>query len=581
MLTIVFSVASLVMVIPFLELLFGMQEPVYQTPEFSLSWHYVREWFYYLMTLYIDQHGKVAGLAFLVIVVIGVFFMKNFFRYGAIYMLAPIRNGIVRDLQRQLYAKTLTLPMAYFSNERRGDLIVRLSNDVREIEQSIIGMIEALVKSPVTILFYIGVMLATHVQLTLMVLGMLLVTGLLVARVGQRLKRQSLEGQNLLGRLVSLIDETLGGMRIIKAFNAEHQQEERFYRETEYYFRTMNRIIRRRDLSSPLTEFLAIVILGALLWLGGRIVLNGGVPAPQFIFIMVTFSQLIPPVKEFFASFYNVQKGIASVERINHVLHEDQKIREPANPKPLRQFRQEIRFEHVYFAYHRRDDQWILQDINLVIPRGKTVALVGPSGAGKTTLADLVPRFYDVEKGCILLDGHDIREYSLKDLRGLMGIVSQHPVLFNETIAANIAFGKPGASREEIIQAARVANAHDFIIRLEKGYDTSIGDQGQKLSGGERQRLTLARAVLRDPEILILDEATSSLDSESEKLVQEALFKLMKNRTSLVIAHRLSTIQHADVIVVMQEGRIVEQGNHQSLMKAKGAYHRLVSLQNF
>ncbi|GIV33748.1 MAG: ABC transporter ATP-binding protein [Chitinophagales bacterium] len=582
----VFSLVSIAMIIPFLNLLFKdsqTQGSALTPPTFRISVEYFIDLFNYHFLHIIQQEGKLQALIALCIVVIVVFFFKNLFRYLALFFLAPLRTRAVAEIREKLYKKLLSLPLSYFSDQKKGDLMARLTSDVQEIETGIISTIEVLFKEPITILIFLGAMLYMSPEFTAFVLIMILITALVIGRIGKSLKRASLRAQNRLGEMLAVIEETLSGMRVVKAFRAEDYQFAKFKMVNTAYTKIMNATLRRRDLSSPLSEFLGIVIVVAVLWFGGRLVLNPAYPlgAETFIGFMVIFSQLIPPAKSFSSAYYNIQKALASVDRINKILEADIRIREKPNARPIDSFRDKIEFRGVSFAYYNYDDKWVLRDVHLTIHKGKVVALVGPSGAGKTTLVDLLPRFYDPVEGQILIDGIDIRDYRLSDLRRLMGVVTQEAVLFNDTVFNNIRFGVENASLESVIQAAKIANAHEFIMRLENGYDTLIGDRGCKLSGGERQRLTIARAVLSNPDILILDEATSSLDTENEKLVQEAIYKLMANRTSIVIAHRLSTIQFADEIIVMQDGKIQERGNHASLTARNGLYKRLVDLQAF
>lgn len=589
-LSVLFSLFTLAMVIPFLSLLFQNNSDVVEVPPipaFEVSVDYAVGVFDHYFKNSIAQRGRMATLELVCGLIIMIFFLKNLFRYLAQFVLSPIRNGIVRDLRNKIYNKTLELPLSFISKEKRGDLLTRMTSDVQEIEYGIIATLENTVVSPITIIMYLGTMLYISPQLTLFVLVMILFTALVIGRIGKSLKRASVKGQSKLGDLISIIDETLSGMKITKAFTAENFLETKFQGENQQYFKIMTAMLRRKFLSSPLTEVLAIMILVVVLWFGGKLVLAPADPAaalkPEvFIGFMLIFSQLIPPAKSFSSAYYNIQKGLASSERIEELLSTDIEIKEQPDAKPIKDFTGKIEYQGVKFAYYNYDNKYVLDDINVSIPKGRMLALVGQSGSGKTTFADLLPRFYDVLNGQILIDGVDIRYYKIKDLRQLMGIVSQEPVLFNDSVHANIAFGiERDVSREDVMRAAKIANAHDFIERLDEGYDTSIGDRGSKLSGGERQRLTIARAVLRDPPILILDEATSSLDTESEKLVQDAIFKLMENRTTIVIAHRLSTIQYADEILVMQHGKVIERGNHISLMAKQGAYRKLVDLQAF
>ncbi len=536
----------------------------------------------YILSMEINQNGQLVALVKFCVAVAVVFFLKNLFRYLAVYFLSPIRTGAVRDIRNELYAKIISLPLSYYSKERKGDLISRLTDDVKEIEISIISFLEVTVREPLNIIIFLGALLFLSPQLTAFVLIMLLITGFIIGRVGKSLKKQSIEAQSVSGHLLSVIDETLSGLRIIHAFNAEQFMRRQFDKINTEYFSLNRKIITRRELSSPLTEFLAMCVVCSVLYFGGTLVLETkNLEAETFIAFMVLFAQLIPPAKNFSSASYNIRKGLASAQRVFEVLDAEVMITEKANALPIKEFKTEIEFRDAGFAYHNYDDKKILSNVNLKIGKGKMIALVGQSGAGKTTLVDLLPRFYDVSEGKILIDDTDIRDYKLNDLRHLFGMVSQESILFNDSVHNNIAFGNENATREKVMEAAKIANAHDFIMKIEHGYDSTIGDRGSKLSGGERQRLTIARAVLKNPPILILDEATSSLDSNSEKLVQEALTKLMKGRTTIVIAHRLSTIQYADEIIVMHDGVVTERGNHIGLMAKNGIYKRLVELQAF
>jgi ABC-type multidrug transport system fused ATPase/permease subunit len=510
------------------------------------------------------------------------FFSKICFGFWLCFFLAPIRSGAVREIRSDVYSKILSLPLSFYSKERKGDIIARISDDVREVEISIISFLEVTVREPLTIFIYLGALLMWSAELTAFVFVMLLVTGFIIGRVGKSLKRQSAEAQDISGRLISIVDETLGGLRIIHAFNAEDYMREQFSKINKQLFGISVRMNSRRELSSPLTEFLAMCVVCAVLYYGGTLVLEKKtLQAETFIGFMVLFAQLIPPAKGFSNAFYNIRKGLASAQRIFEILDAPVLIEEKPDARPIQNFANEIVYNKVGFSYHNFDDKKILEELNLSIAKGKLIALVGQSGAGKTTMVDLLPRFYDVSCGQILIDGVDVRDYKLSDLRNLFGMVSQEAILFNDTVFNNIAFGLKNVTLQQVIEAATIANAHDFISKLSDGYETVIGDRGNKLSGGERQRLTIARAVLANPPILILDEATSSLDSGSEKLVQDALTKLMRGRTTIVIAHRLSTIQYADEIIVMQDGKIAERGNHISLMAKSGIYKRLVELQAF
>lgn len=581
-LTVFFSLFSVVMIIPFLQLLFGKIPKVVVEPQLGFSAEALIEYMKYLLSTEIMTGGQLAALVKFCAAIALLFFFKNLFRYLAVYFLAPIRSGSVRDLRNELYAKILSLPLSYYSKERKGDIISRLTDDVKEVEISIISFIEVTVREPLNIIIFLGALLMLSPQLTAFVFVMLLVTGFIIGRVGKSLKKQSIEAQSVSGRLLSIADETLGGLRVIHAFNAEKFMRGQFDKINTEFFTLSKKINTKRDLSSPLTEFLAMCVVCTVLYYGGVLVLeHKNLEAETFIAFMVLFAQLIPPAKNFSSATYNIRKGLASAQRIFEVLDAEVKISESNTAVSIKQFKTEIEFRNAGFSYHNFDDKKILDSINLKVEKGKMIALVGQSGAGKTTMVDLLPRFYDVSEGEILIDGKNVRDYKLKDLRGLFGMVSQESILFNDSVHNNIAFGIENATRDEVIAAAKIANAHDFIMKLENGYDSTIGDRGGKLSGGERQRLTIARAVLKNPPILILDEATSSLDSNSEKLVQDALTKLMKGRTTVVIAHRLSTIQYADEIIVMQDGKISERGNHIGLMAKEGIYKKLVELQAF
>lgn len=574
----IFSLFSFLMVVPFLEVLFGTTDPVTQKPELTISVNSLIQRFNYELGYLIEHEGPIAALIFICALIIVTSLFKNLFRYLSLYVMSPARHGVTRNIRNEMYNKVLSLPISYFSEERKGNLLTRVSSDVQEVEFSMLHTLEVIFKEPITILIYLITLFVINPVLTLFILILLPLTGLVIGRIGRKLKMAAAKGQLWLSNLLSTFEETLTGLRIVKAFSAEKKLIHRFRKENDAYYRINVGLYRRRDLSSPLTEFLSTIVIVAVLYLGSTSVLRGDIEPDVFIGYLVVFSQLINPSKTFSKAYYQIQKGIASSKRIEEVLDADISIHEAPNPIPIKDFQQEVRYEQVTFAYKKEP---VLEDVNIRIPKGKMVAIVGPSGSGKSTLADLLPRFYDVTSGQITIDGHDIRQYKLEDLRGLMGIVSQEAILFNDSIYNNIAFGKNNVAEAEVIEAAKIANAHDFIQRMPDGYQTQVGDRGNRLSGGERQRITIARAVLSNPSILILDEATSSLDSHAEKLVQEAIFKLMENRTSIIIAHRLSTIQFADEILVMQHGRIVERGNHIGLMAKNGFYRELVEMQAF
>ncbi len=564
---------------PFLKVLFGISEVSDVEPVFYYSIDYVFDYLNYTLSQYIQLSGKESALIWVCKLIAIIFLFKNIFRYLAIVLMGPVRKGVVTDIRSNIFDKLLALPLSFFSDERKGDLLGRVTVDVVEVESSILKIIETIIKEPFVVIISLVTVFSINTKLALFTLGPVLVIVLLVGMIGRTLKKKSLAVQNKLGDTLSIIDEAISGLRIIQAFNAEKYQSKKFREEHNTWKRLSIRLILRNGLASPLTEFLLITVLATLLWYGGYLVFSGELEASKFFVFIGMFYNIVAPTKSLSSAFYSVQKGMGAVERIDKILNAEISIKEKVDAKSISNFNQSIHYKDITFTY---DGQFeVLKKVNLEIPKGNIVALVGLSGAGKTTMADLLPRFYDATSGQILIDNIDIRDYKLKELRGLMGIVSQQPILFNDTIFNNIAFGLENVSEAEVIEAAKVANAHDFIVQTENGYQTIIGDSGGKLSGGQRQRLTIARAVLQNPAILILDEATSSLDSESEKLVQDALFKLMQNRTSIVIAHRLSTIQHADIIVVMQDGEILEKGTHHELLKHNGVYQKLVNLQSF
>jgi subfamily B ATP-binding cassette protein MsbA len=526
-----------------------------------------------------QSNDKSTLLIVICIVIVISSILKNMFYYWSSYISSPIRSATITFLRNDVYAKILALPIGYFTERKKGDLISRMTNDIYEIESSVVATLEGLIKDPLTIVGYLAYMIYLSPTLSLFLLILLPLTGFLIGRISRVLKRQSQEAAVRLGESLSVLDETLSGIRIIKGFGAELIMKLKFVRINDSLFHIRNKMNFRRDLASPLTETLGTVILTIILYFGGMLVIrnNGhGFSGGDMMAYIAIFGLLINPAKNLSTSIFNIQRGAAAMTRVEELLKAPVTITDDPNAARLETFSNRIEFRNVCFAY---EDAAILEDINLVIEKGKTVALVGSSGAGKSTMADLVPRFHDVTGGELLIDGVNIRDYSLRSVRDQMSIVTQEPILFNDTIAANIALGKPDATHDEIIRAAEIANAHNFIIQKEYGYETNIGDRGSKLSGGERQRLTIARAVLKNPPILILDEATSSLDTESERLVQDAINKMMEHRTSIVIAHRLSTIRHADEIVVLQKGRIVERGTHDQLMQQRGFYSKLVEMQ--
>ncbi len=578
-LAIVFSVASIGSLPFFIDLIFTKGKADVLEPEtIANSQDFIRYISYHLQEL-MKTNGKVYVLALICVMVLIAVFLKNLFTYLSYYILAPMRNGVMNRLRRELFQKILIMPIGYFTEQRKGDIMSRMTNDVGELENSVVGTVEGLIKDPLNLIILLSTLVFISPKLSLFLLIFLPVTGFIIGRISRTLKKQSNAAAIKQGEALSVLDETLSGLRVIKAFTAERLVGKKFEEHNEALFHVKNKMQYRRDLASPLSEFLGVLILCGILYFGGQLVLGGnagGLTDKGFIMYIGIFTQIISPAKALSTSFYNMQKGTAAIARIEEVLQAPVMVQEAANPKAIKSFEHSIEFKNVGFAY---DEVTILKNINLKIEKGKTVALVGSSGAGKSTLADLVPRFHDVSSGELLIDGVNIKDYSLDQLRGLMGIVTQEPILFNDTIANNITLGIDDATPGAIEQAALIANAHNFIIQKEDGYKTNIGDRGGKLSGGERQRMTIARAVLKNPPILILDEATSSLDTESERLVQDAINNLMNNRTSLVIAHRLSTIRHADEIIVLQKGEIVERGTHDSLIAQHGFYKRLVDMQ--
>ena len=573
-----FGLVSLGMLSPFMDILFRSGTAAAHATK--LNTHAIgslKDFIEYVIARY-HQNGAMIVICLLIIATT---LMKNVFYYWSSYISSPIRSATVTFLRNDVYEKILALPIGYFTERRKGDLISRMTNDIYEIESSVVSTLEGLIKDPLTIIGYLAYMIYLSPTLSLFLLILLPITGFLIGRISRTLKRQSQSASVKMGESLSVLDETLGGIRIIKGFGAERLLKNKFLRINDDLFHIRNKMNFRRDLASPLTETLGVVILSIILYYGGRLVLDhagarGALPPGDLISYIATFGLLINPAKNLSTSIFNMQRGAAAMERVEELLKAPVTIIDRPDAKKLGDFSDKIEFRGVGFSY---EEATILENIDLVIEKGKTVALVGSSGAGKSTLADLVPRFHDVSKGELLIDGVNIKQYSLSSVREQMSIVTQEPILFNDTIAANIALGAPDATIEEIMEAARIANAHEFIMRKEEGYQTNIGDRGNKLSGGEKQRLTIARALLKNPPILILDEATSSLDTESERLVQDAINKMMQHRTSIVIAHRLSTIRHADEIIVLQKGLIVERGTHDDLIGQQGFYRKLVEMQ--
>ena len=577
-----FALFSFAMVIPFLEVLFDNQEMVLERMEFELSTDYLLHTLNYYMSQIMVTRDAAGALALVSILVVVFSLLKNGFLFAANYVLAPIRAFVVRDLRNEVYRKVLRLPLSYYNEARKGDVISLISSDVQEIEVSLLTSLNMLFRNPITIIIFLVILFTMSFNLTLFVLLILPITGILIGRIGRNLRKTTFKGQMRLGDLMAKMEETLSGLRIIKAFNGEKRMTESFARTNQAFSLLLRKVVRRRYLASPISEVIATMVLMVIMAYGGSLVLSGSdvLSGAGLILYMMIFSQIIPPAKEFSTAWINIQKGLASVDRVDSLLLADDKIVESPDAVETEGFKESIEFRNVSFKY---DKEYVLKDISFTIKKGQTIALVGKSGSGKSTLVDLLPRFMDTTEGEVLIDGIPVKDYKIKSLRSLMGIVSQQSILFNDTFKNNIAFGSKGkVTDERIIDAAKVANAHEFIVENEEGYEYGVGESGGKLSGGQKQRVSIARAVMANPPVLILDEATSALDTESERLVQDAIIKLMQNRTSIVIAHRLSTIKHADLILVIDEGKIVERGTHNELIKnSKGLYKKLHSLQMF
>lgn len=584
LLSAVFNIFSFTLLIPILQILFKMDNKVYEFIPWDAAGEGLKDIavnnFYYYVTRMIEINGPSLTLLFLGLFLAFMTLLKTSCYFASSAVMIPLRTGVVRDIRIMVYSKVMSLPLGFFSEERKGDIIARMSGDVGEVENSITSSLDMLIKNPILIVMYFGTLIITSWQLTLFTLLVVPDMGWIMGKVGKKLKRQSLEAQAKWSDTMSQLEETLGGLRIIKAFIAEQKMINRFTECSNEFRDATNRVAMRQALAHPMSEFLGTLLIVVVLWFGGSLILgnHSSIDAPTFIFYMVILYSVINPLKEFSKAGYNIPKGLASMERVDKILKAENKIVEIPNPKPLNGLEEQVEFKDISFSYDGKKE--VLQHINLTVPKGKTVALVGQSGSGKSTLVDLLPRYHDVQEGTITIDGVSIKDVRISDLRSLIGNVNQEAILFNDTFFNNIAFGVENATMEQVIEAAKIANAHDFIMEKEDGYHTNIGDRGSKLSGGQRQRISIARAILKNPPILILDEATSALDTESERLVQEALERLMKTRTTIAIAHRLSTIKNADEICVLYEGEIVERGKHEELLAKNGYYKRLNDMQS-
>lgn len=583
-LSIVFGLLNFTLLKPLFDVIFEQVDPeslakYADKPEFSFSIEYFSHLFNYNFLQVAEEYGKMGTLFYVCIIIVVSVFLSNLFTYLSGVVLAKVRAVVIKRMRMDIFEHVSGLHIGYFSNERKGDLMSKMTNDVQEVENTIVQSLRVVFREPATIILYFSVLFFMSVKLTLFTILIIPISGAIIGGITRRLKKKAVQSQQSLGRIVNILDETLGGMRVIKAFNAEGFMKKKFDGETDFYADVNVNMARKNELASPISQFLGVFVVAGILVYGGSMVLSGNsdLGASDFITYIIIFTQVLNPAKEISRAVSSIQRGIASAERVFTVVDTPSQVTSPSSPAVLSKFEHAVEVKNVSFAY---EDQLVLKNINFTLERGKTIALVGPSGGGKSTLADLVPRFYDPSAGEILLDGKSLKDFDLKDLRSLMGIVTQESILFNDTVFNNIAFGVEGATEAQVLEAAKIANAHEFIAKMEDGYQTSIGERGSKLSGGQRQRLSIARAVLKNPPILILDEATSALDSESEHLVQEALTKLMSNRTTLVIAHRLSTIQYADEILVIERGEIVQRGTHTDLSQIEGLYQKLSSIQS-
>ncbi|MFP4620044.1 MAG: ABC transporter ATP-binding protein [Bacteroidales bacterium] len=576
-----FSLFSFTMAIPFLKILFNQKATVTEPVPFQFNADAIQHNFNYLVSQVVMERGAESALVIVSIMVVGLVLLKTSFTYLGNHIIVPLINGVIRDIRNKLYVKITNLPIAYYSEERRGNILLKSTGDVQEVANTILNPLRQVVKAPIQIIIYITALFVMSYKLTFFVLILIPVSGYAISVVGKNLKKASVKGQNKLGELLSMLEETIYGLRIIKAFNSEERVKRKFQKENQKYTRIMNRILRKRMLANPFSEFLSTSVIVLIMWYGGSQVLSpemNSMRPETFITYLIIFSQIIRPTKVVSNYYYNLKKGLASFDRIESLLNAKETIREKPGAQSINKFKYSIVYEDVSFWYKH---DYVLSKVNLYIEKGQTVAIVGQSGAGKSTLVSLLPRFYDVKEGDIRIDGISIKDLKVKDLRGLIGLVTQESILFNDTVYNNIAFGRDEATYEQVEEAASVANAHNFIMELENGYETNIGDQGNKLSGGQKQRISIARAIMKNPPILILDEATSSLDTESEKLVQDALYRLMHNRTSIIIAHRLSTVREADNIVVLHQGNIRETGSHNELIRQEGIYKKLHEMQMF